>query len=91
MMIKIDIAIPTNCFDCPCCDGENGRCNITHDFVYDKRPFDCPMQEVKQDEWEEVNGVFFCSRCGGASTSMRAYCSNCGAEMLLKRKENEDG
>ena len=49
------------------------------------------VEEVRQGEWEEVNGVFFCTRCGDSSTSMTAYCCNCGAEMRLKRKESGDG
>lgn len=46
-MVKIDIEMPTYCYDCPCHNGENGRCNITGDSVYDKRPFDCPLKEGK--------------------------------------------
>lgn len=48
------------------------------------------VNEAKHGEWEEVNGVFFCTRCGDSSTSMTAYCRNCGAEMRLKRKDSGD-
>jgi hypothetical protein len=46
-MVKIDIEMPTYCRDCPCCNAENSRCNITGDSTYEKRPFDCPLKEVK--------------------------------------------
>lgn len=46
-MVQIDIEMPIYCYDCPCHNGENGRCNITGDSTYDKRPFDCPLKEVK--------------------------------------------
>jgi hypothetical protein len=46
-MIQIDIEMPKYCYDCPCHNGENGRCNIIGDSTYDKRPFDCPLKEVK--------------------------------------------
>lgn len=39
--------LPIYCYDCPCHNGENGRCNITGDSAFDKRPFDCPLKEVK--------------------------------------------
>lgn len=46
-MVKIDIELPIYCYDCPCHNGENGRCNITGDSTFDKRPFDCPLKEGK--------------------------------------------
>lgn len=46
-MLTIDIEMPIYCYDCPCHNGENGRCNITGDSTFDKRPFDCPLKEVK--------------------------------------------
>ena len=46
-MVQIDIEMPIYCYDCPCHNGENGRCNITGDSTFDKRPFDCPLKEVK--------------------------------------------
>ena len=46
-MIQIDIELPIYCYDCPCHNGENGRCNITGDSTFDKRPFDCPLKEGK--------------------------------------------
>ena len=44
-MVKIDIMMPTYCYDCPCHNGETGRCNITGASVFGKRPVDCPLQE----------------------------------------------
>lgn len=46
-MVQIDIELPIYCYDCPCHNGENGRCNITGDSTSDKRPFDCPLKEDK--------------------------------------------
>jgi len=46
-MVQIDIEMPIYCYDCPCHNGENGRCNITGDSTFDKRPFACPLKEVK--------------------------------------------
>lgn len=46
-MVQIDIEMPIYCYDCPCHNGENGCCNITGDSTFDKRPFDCPLKEVK--------------------------------------------
>lgn len=72
-MVKIDIVMPTYCYDCPCHNGENGRCNITGDSVFDKRPFDCPLredkstadvEEVKRGEWIEDGWNVVCSSCG---------------------------
>jgi len=44
-MVKINMEMPTYCYDCPCHNGETGRCNITGDSTCDKRPFDCPLEE----------------------------------------------
>ena len=61
-MVKIDITMPTYCYDCPCHDGENGKCNITGAYVFDKRPFDCPLQEDKSaTDVEEVKCSKFVS------------------------------
>lgn len=48
------------------------------------------VQEIKHGEWEEFNGIFLCTNCNDYSTSMTAYCVNCGAEMRLKRKEIDE-
>ena len=41
--------IPENCYDCPCADHENGRCQADKEVrttqVY--RPFWCPLKEQK--------------------------------------------
>ena len=48
-MVQIDIEMPIYCYDCPCHNGENGRCNITGDSTFDKRLFDCPLKEEKSE------------------------------------------
>jgi len=87
-MIKIDIEMPIYCFDCPCHNGENGRCQISGNFTPDKRPFDCPLTEEDVDfapvihakwidgythEHLKVNSKgFVCAGIFGCN------CSNCG-------------
>ncbi len=45
-MVLIDMELPNNCFDCPCCEGINGRCNADNErrFVYEYRPYWCPLK-----------------------------------------------
>lgn len=95
-MVKIDIEMPTYCYDCPCHNGENGRCNITGDSVFDKRPFDCPLKEVKHGKWVHLGGdEWCCSVCGEVIFTEgswekpdKKYCNECGAKMDGK-EENE--
>ena len=45
---------------------------------------DCPLEEVKQGEWEEVeHGTFFkCSVCGRTEDfRLTNFCPRCGADM----------
>lgn len=37
--------MPGNCYQCPCCDKEDGKCNLAQDFIYD-RPTWCPLVEL---------------------------------------------
>lgn len=86
--------MPTYCCDCPCHNGENGRCNITGASVFDKRPFDCPLQEdksitdveeVKHGEWLPLKQKKHWADAEIASTNtVGFYCSVCGAEEKLK-------
>lgn len=88
-MVKIDIEMPTYCYDCPCHNGENGRCNITGDSVFDKRPFDCPLKEEKaiqikrfiRKPTEEIMGMGDCPMCGGLVVEWGEYCSHCGQRL----------
>lgn len=45
--VYLPIEIPKNCFtdDCPCCDGENGRCRADKErrYVDGDRPYWCPL------------------------------------------------
>ena len=85
-MVKIDITMPTYCYDCPCHDGENGRCNITGAFVFDKRPFDCPLredksttevEEVRHGEWEDVSTNYSTELFDGEFEVATMKCSKC--------------
>ena len=94
-MIKIDIEMPIYCYDCPCQDGENGRCNITGDSTFDKRPFDCPLREerigkwvselVKHEDWKGNMQSYYqyisCSLCHTPQYKESPFCPNCGAKM----------
>ena len=43
--------MPKDCYDCPCHNGENGRCQITKETTEDKRPYDCPLVEENTGKW----------------------------------------
>ena len=38
--------MPENCFDCPCCNGENGYCQLRKEYVYGEVPRSCPLVPV---------------------------------------------
>ena len=80
-MVKIDIEMPTYCHDCPCCNGENGQCNITGNYTFDKRPFDCPLKEEKHAHWHFDEVSYECSACKEVYRSGYNYCPYCGAKM----------
>lgn len=102
-MIGINIEMPTYCYDCPCHNGENGRCNVTGEYTFDKRPFDCPLcdvNEVKHAKWIQNpyhDRFYTCSKCGRhvetyfiGPVKVYPFCSNCGAKMDEdKIEENE--
>lgn len=45
-IIIVGIEVPKNCFDCPCCNGENGYCQLRKDYVYGEVPRSCPIIPV---------------------------------------------
>lgn len=94
-MVKIDIEMPIYCHDCPCQNGENGCCNITNYSTFDKRPFDCPLKEVKHGKWVD-KGTFtvMCSCCEHyvlrnllLDYQTMNFCPVCGAKMDGKETE----
>ena len=54
MVIIKDFKLPKNCFDCPCCNGEIGRCNFLNVTIWDYIPKNCPLEEVP-DNPHEIN------------------------------------
>ena len=85
--------MPKSCFDCPCIDAENGRCQAVNsrDFVYEYRPHWCPLvPDTKVGKWELAPiGFYFCSNCREAAINAERfcdeiwnYCPYCGARML---------
>ena len=79
-MITIDIEMPIYCYDCPCHNGENGRCNITGDSTYDKRPFDCPLKDVKLTDLPSAQSERKEGKWKGkwVRDEFGSYCSYCG-------------
>ena len=43
--------IPEYCYDCPCHDGNNGKCNAANRYSSDDRPNWCPMSDAIPVEW----------------------------------------
>ena len=89
-MVQIDIEMPIYCYDCPCHNGENGRCNITGDSTYDKRPFDCPLKEVKladlpSKQPEQKKGKWICHDAKEGYLIEKYSCSICNYYSDTKR------
>ena len=70
--------IPKSCYDCPCIDAENGRCQAvkSRDFIYEYRPHWCPLifvpdhgRLIDADTMEE-------ECCHGCKNELHKY-SNC--------------
>jgi len=55
-MIQIDIPMPKTCYECPCHDGEYGRCQITGNSYYDEIPRSCPCREIPSTRQERKKG-----------------------------------
>ena len=53
-MIQIDIPMPKTCYECPCHDGEYGRCQITGNSYYDEIPRSCPCREIPSTRQERT-------------------------------------
>ncbi len=100
-MVKIDIEMPTYCYDCPCQNGENGKCQISGNYTDGKRPFDCPLTEEKNGEWRSEivkrkdwkgNAHSYiqpisCSVCHKPVIEQYPYCPYCGTKMDEKDGE----
>lgn len=91
-----DMAMPTNCGDCPCASIFRGyRCRVNK-RVFDKYPLDhrqdwCPLEEVP-----EIPNHLRC-RCGGKLSERRydqvkgKYYRHCGSCNFEFYEEAEDG
>lgn len=55
-MIQIDIPMPKTCYECPCHDGEYGRCKITGNSYCDEIPRSCPCREIPSTRQERKKG-----------------------------------
>lgn len=38
--------MPEHCYECPCVDSENGRCQVDTNIYSDLRPAICPLVEI---------------------------------------------
>lgn len=45
-------ALPDYCYDCPCHNGETGRCNADKDgrYSYEYRPYWCPLKDIQNEK-----------------------------------------
>ena len=45
-------ALPEYCYECPCHNGEHGRCEADKErrSALEYRPYWCPLKEVNNDE-----------------------------------------
>lgn len=82
------IEMPQSCLDCPCHDGEYGRCNITKNYIdFDVNSIlrDCPLKEaepVLHAHWIwYAPSQYGCSNCEYSSHEYHKYCPHCGAKM----------
>lgn len=62
------IKMPKSCFDCPCCNGENGYCQLRKEYVYGEVPRSCPLLELPPhgdliDRDETMNEIFEARQC----------------------------
>ena len=86
--------MPKDCYDCPCHNGENGRCQIPKETTEDKRPYDCTLVEEKTGRWldmgkfTDIDGnhheVWKCDCCGFISHDDSNFCPQCGAKMEVE-------
>jgi len=46
--------LPDYCYDCPCHDGESGRCKADTNGRYNSeyRPFWCPLKEIDEGSFK---------------------------------------
>ena len=91
-MIKLDIALPETCGDCPCYDLGEKVCRVQgQEWDNDcTAPDWCPIFEERTGHWTEIYDdvaeVFYryklcCSACKHYQYVETNYCSNCGAKM----------
>lgn len=89
MAVILNIEMPINCYDCPCCDKDSGWCQVTGKAIFIERPHDCPLVEEKHGHWlnskSEIATDFecpvWCSECAHWADTQTPCCPNCGAIM----------
>ena len=89
--------LPNNCFtdDCPCLDGENGRCQADAErrYVYGDRPYWCPFSQVPSDHGDLVDrdvlkmnlGVLY-DACNGRVNWNDAICELLSAPVVIGKE-----
>ena len=83
-MIQIDIPMPKTCYECPCHDGEYGRCQITGNSYYDEIPRSCPCREIQSTRQERKKGKWI--RCDPDGFGNMLKCSECEARIDINEK-----
>ena len=94
MSILIEgMEMPEYCYDCPCRDHENGKCQLYKDGYLSciERPAKCPLKEINDANIilvKQGKGPFVlleCSKCGNQGwfgAVFPKYCVNCGAKFI---------
>ena len=84
------IEMPKEPWDCPCHNGENGRCNITQNTCFEI-PKDCPLVEVQTPHGKlvDTNDVkkSFLYRQGDIFTAFHFYHAIDSAPTIIESEE----
>lgn len=47
--------MPKNCYQCPSCDKENGKCQVLNDFIFYDRPSWCPLVPLPEGHGDLID------------------------------------
>lgn len=75
--------LPDYCYDCPCNNGEHGRCEADKEkrSTFEYRPYWCPLKEQERGRWIPVESPTGIEAFGiKEMTVMDVRCSVCGSE-----------
>ena len=78
-------SLPDFCYDCPCHDGENGRCNADKEkrhYCFEYIPDWCPLKVLKEQEPQAVSSDQLC-KTRPFQYDHEGYCPKCH-HMILR-------